>query len=155
MCGGNGGHDVANSVTFRFSGGEEFVIDLYQWRDRLRDGVHRAAMQEAEEIATLTLQQLPQRTGNLRRNVKVKDESFGDAVLGRVRSLARHSHLYEKGTTMRRTRRGAERGVMPAHPIFIPRAIQRRAIFKRRVADLMASPEPSLGRGNPTVTGSL
>ena len=64
------------------------------------------------------------KTGKLRAGVRVKDEApFGDAILVRVRSLAPHSHLYDKGTAARRTRRGWNRGVMPAQPIFIPDAI--------------------------------
>jgi hypothetical protein len=146
---------MADSVTFRFSGGETFMADLGHWRDRLRAEVHAAAIDDAERIASVTIAALPWKTGNLRQHVKTKDESAGDSVLVRVRSLARHSHLYERGTKPRRTARGWDRGVMPATPIFVPTAIARRANFQARVRRIMGSPEPALGTGSPTVTGSL
>lgn len=146
---------MADSVTFRFSGGEEFVADLHDWRARLRAEVHAAAVEDAERIASVTITALPSKTGNLRQHIKAKDESAGDSVLVRVRSLARHSHLYERGTKARRTARGANRGVMPGKPIFVPTAIARRAHFQAQVRRIMGSPEPALGTGSPTVTGSL
>lgn len=148
---------MADSVTFRFSGGEQFVADLRGWRDRLRAEVHQAAVDEANAIASVVQSQYPVgKTGKLSAGVRVKDEApFGDTVLLRVRSLAPHSHLVEKGTAARRTRKGWNRGVMPARPIFIPEAIQKRTVFKDKVRRIMGSPEPSLGSGSPTVTGSL
>ena len=148
---------MADSATFRFSGGEQFVLDLHRWRDRLRGEVHQAATIEANAVASAVQSQYPyERTGKLRTGVRVKDESpTGDVVLLRVRTLAPHSHLYEKGTRMRRTSRGWSRGTMPAHPIFIPEAIQKRARFHAKVRQILGSPEPALGSGSPTVTGSL
>jgi hypothetical protein len=147
---------VADSVTFRFSGGEQFAVDLRHWRDRLRAEVHESARHEAFMIESVVRNEYHLgRTGNLKKDVRAKDESAGDAVLFRVRSLAPHSHLFEKGTRRRQTARGWNRGVMPAHPIFIPEAILRRSEFKKQVQRVMGSPEPALGTGTPTVTGSL
>ena len=147
---------MADSVTFRFSGGEQFAVDLHRWRDRLRAEVHEAAVDEANAIASVVQGQYPVgKTGKLRAGVRVKDESLTDTIQVRVRSLAPHSHLAEKGTAQRRTRRGWNRGVMPARPLFIPEAIQKRTAFKNKVRAIMGSPEPSLGSGSPTVTGSL
>lgn len=147
---------MGDKITFRFSGGEQYLVDLDRWRERLKSEVHEAARQETALIASVVRDQYPQgKTGNLRRGVRAKDESAGDGILFRVRSLAQHSHLYEKGTMRRRTLQGWNRGVMPARPIFIPEAITRRDAFKRSVRQILGSPEPALGRGNPTVTGSL
>ena len=147
---------MADSVTFRFSGGEQFVLDLHRWRDRLRGEVHTAAQTEAQRLAQTVRAAYPRRTGNLQRGVRVTDDApTGDAIAFRVRSLARHSHLYEKGTTFRQTRRGADRGVMPATPLFIPEAILRRTAFKASVRRILGSGEPAIGSGSPTVTGSL
>ena len=146
---------MADSVTFRFSGGDQFVVDLRAWRDRLRGDVHDAAGLAGNRIASLVASQYPYRTGNLRAHVKVTDESFTDGVLFRVRSLARHSHLVERGTRARRTRRGWSRGVMPKTPIFIPSAMDARVRFKADVRRILASPEPAIGAGTPTVTGEL
>ena len=149
---------MADSIDFRFSGGAEFALDLRRWRDRLRAEVHQAALDEANAVASVVQSQYPHgRTGKLRTGVRVKDESpTGDSVLVRVRTLAPHSHLYEKGTEKpRRTTRGWSRGIMPAHPIFIPAAIQKRTRFLAKVRQIMGSPEPAIGSGSPTVTGSL
>ena len=147
---------MADSVTFRFSGGEQFVLDLRAWRDRLRAEVHESARHEAFMIERVVRDQYHLgKTGNLRKDVHAKDESAGDAVRFRVRSLAAHSHLFEKGTRRRQTARGWNRGAMPAHPVFVPEAILRRVAFKTNVRRIMSSPEPSLGSGSPTVTGSI
>jgi hypothetical protein len=146
---------VADSVTFRFSGGDEYLVDLEHWRHRLQAEVHQSARDQANLVGTVVAAHYPVKTGNLRSHVTVKDESYGDALTFRVRTLARHSHLYEKGTKARRTRQGWNRGVMPAHPLFIPEAIAKRQAFKTAVRRILGSPEPALGRGNPTVTGSL
>ena len=84
----------------------------------------------------------------------MKDESYGDTLTFRVRTLARHSHLYERAPSPADAP-GWHRGVMPAHPLFIPEAIAKRQAFKASVRRILGSPEPALGRGNPTVTGSL
>lgn len=44
---------------------------------------------------------------------------------------------------------------MPATPIFIPEAIKARTAFKASVRRIMGSPEPSIGSGSPTLTGSF
>jgi hypothetical protein len=148
---------VADRISFRFSGGEQFLVDLDRWRDRLRAEVHQAALTEAQAIATAVQAQYPHgKTGKLRAGVRVKDESPSlDGILLRVRSLAPHSHLVERGTVARATRRGWNRGTMPETPIFVPEAIDRREAFKRKVRKIVGSPEPAIGHGSPTVTGSL
>lgn len=71
-------------------------------------------------------------TGNLRRGVTVQVEYSRFGVIARIRSRARHSHLFEKGTGPRRTARGWSRGSMPAGPIqerMIPIVVRRRRIM--------------------------
>lgn len=147
---------MADSVTFRFSGGDAYVISLNDWRDRLRAEVHRAAVEEANLVASVVSAQYPLgKTGKLRAGVRVQNDSLTDTIQLRVRSLAPHSHLVERGTAIRRTSRGWLRGAMPNTPIFIPEAILRRQHFKDRCRQILGSPEPQIGSGNPTVTGSL
>jgi hypothetical protein len=147
---------MADAVTFRFSGADQFLVDLQRWRDRLQREVRQAAREEGEALVSLVQSRYAHRTGALRRGVKAKDESVGDTVLVRVRSLAPHSHLVERGTKMvRQTSRGWRRGIMPAQPIFVPEAVHRREAFQRRIRAILASPEPAIGPGSPTVTGSL
>jgi hypothetical protein len=80
-------------------------------------------------------------TGNLRRGVTRQREHhsrYGAAVT--VRSRAQHSHIYEKGTQARSTRRGANRGRMPAAPQerqMIPIVIRHRKRMTERLKDLV------------------
>jgi hypothetical protein len=66
----------------------------------------------AHEIAS----QYRQKTGNLRRGVKVSFPS-STVLVGLVASTSPHSHLYEDGTAQRHNRKGANRGRMPSHRI--------------------------------------
>lgn len=78
----------------------------------------------------------PEVSGNLRRGIKVEHVS-GSAlgVIARVKNTARHSHLYEFGSQVRRTSSGANRGAMPSRPTFIPIAIRRRrAMYEALIA---------------------
>lgn len=171
---------MADSVTFRFSGGEQFVLDLGEWRDRLREDVRLAATTEAGMIASTIRSQWPMRrtnlkpprnasrwggwapAGELRRRVQV-DELSGltslDGIRVAVRSTAPHSHLLELGTVPRDylTKHGKRHatGSMTPTPLFIPTAILHRQRFKDACRRILGSPEPALGTGSPTVTGSL
>jgi len=66
-------------------------------------------------------------TGNLRRGLRVRAKPagsrFGAAM--EVRSTAHHAHLFEFGTKVRQTKKGANRGFMPAADLFVP--IMQRA----------------------------
>jgi len=106
-------------------------------------------------VAAITAANYPRRSGQLVAGVSVQDESSFDTVLVRIRSKSAHSHTYEHGTGPRATNEGYYRGIMPKHPLFIPEAIRRREVFFREVYRIIQSPEPSLGSGNPTVTGSI
>lgn len=169
---------MADSVTFRFSGGEQFVLDLHDWRDRLREDVRLAAKNEAGMIASVVRSQWPMRrtnlkpprnasrmggwapAGELRRRVQVDELRGGlDAIRFAVRSTAPHSHLLELGTVPRDylTKHGKRHftGSMKPTPLFIPTAILYRQRFADMCRRILGSPEPALGAGSPTVTGSL
>lgn len=85
-------------------------------------------------------------TGNLWKGIRVIHEGF---LASRVRSMARHAHLYEFGTVTRSTKRtGANRGKMPAKPVFIPAAIKNRdRMLKRLEVEIMQKARPELGEG--------
>lgn len=66
-------------------------------------------------------------TGNLKQGVRVTQvAAAGGLLVGRVRTTAPHSRIYELGTVPRQNRRKANRGVMPDANIFIPAAIRHR-----------------------------
>lgn len=69
------------------------------------------------------------RSGNLKRGVKSSVSSSRLAASATVTSAAPHAMIFERGTKLRRTKDGANRGAMPAAPDvarFIPRAIRAR-----------------------------
>jgi hypothetical protein len=79
-------------------------------------------------------------TGNLRRGVSRERQpsKFGASAI--VRSRARHSHIFEKGTGQRQTRNGANRGSMPEAPReqqMIPVVIKYRRRMFESLKDLV------------------
>ncbi len=79
-------------------------------------------------------------TGNLQRGVTltVEKSHFGTTAI--VKSHARHAHLYEDGTKLRRTRSGANRGQMPRAPEanrMIPKVIRIRARMRQALIELV------------------
>lgn len=75
-------------------------------------------------------------TGTLADRVVVEPGRSGNGLMAKVRSKAPHAHLYEYGTVRRRTNEtGANRGSMPARPIFVPAAIRARERMVRACAD--------------------
>lgn len=79
-------------------------------------------------------------SGRLKAGVTVTYDNAGPfGISARVTSAARHSHLYEFGTRNRRTRRGYNRGVMPAKPAFVPRMQATRAAMYPELIAMMES----------------
>jgi len=86
--------------------------------------LHEAADAAAAEIRAA----YPVSTGALVRGVRVSEGRHGRwAGAYRVRSTAPHATIFEQGTKPRQTKKGANRGFMPAADIFVPIAIRHRA----------------------------
>jgi hypothetical protein len=92
---------------------------LTQLRNLPADLTHEAAGHvddTVEQTASSLIQSYPRSdTGNLRKGVKWGTTQSGFGVSGQVKSTAKTSHLWEFGTESRKTRKGWERGRMPAH----------------------------------------
>jgi len=92
-----------------------------------RDEFRPLLQSHAESLAAEVRDAYPKVTGNLADHVKV-DKGDVSSLRVRVRTTAKHAHLYEYGTVRRFTAgTGANRGTMPARPIFVPAAIRWRA----------------------------
>jgi len=78
-------------------------------------------------------------TGKLKKGVKVKVQEIGPySVAAQVRSSAPHGWLYEHGTQPRKTKRGWNRGTMPApEAVFIPAMIRYRRAMYLKLAELI------------------
>lgn len=80
------------------------------------------------------------RTGNLARRVSVSTSTSGVSTVGVVRSNAPHASIFEKGTTLRHTAKGYNRGRMPkpdASQRMIPKVQAARALMTRRLIDIV------------------
>lgn len=74
-------------------------------------------------------------TGNLARGVVVEKRT---PLRVKVRTKAPHAHLFEFGTVQRFTKgTGANRGTMPAKPVFVPAAVKARARMQRDLTTLV------------------
>ena len=94
--------------------------------------------EETEGAAVEIAQAYPRVTGTLARRVRTFYPS-STFLVGIVRSVAPHAHLFEWGTKSRKTRKGWNRGRMPAAtPDVTPRiARRRRARMARRLIDML------------------
>lgn len=114
---------------------------LQQLPQELAQEAHAIVQAHAEGAARDIQQGYPEGpTGNLRRGVttQVNMSRFGGAAV--VRSRARHSTIFEKGTGRRQTARGWNRGVMPAasrDQQMVPKAIEWRRRMNRALIDLL------------------
>lgn len=79
-------------------------------------------------------------TGNLKRGVTVTHEQARYGASAIVRSRAKHASLFERGTTVRHTSNGANRGRMPQAPEnerMIPIVVRRRRAMVQALIELV------------------
>jgi Bacteriophage HK97-gp10, putative tail-component len=89
----------------------------------------------ADGVAAEIVAAYPERTGNLRRGVRVTHETSRFGAASTVRNHAPHAYIFEVGTVARKTAIGAPRGVMRPGKVFIPRAVRaRRALYAAQIA---------------------
>jgi hypothetical protein len=125
------------AVKLEMQGLAELRKALQELPEHLNDEASAIVQAHAEDAQRRIQQGYPQGpTGNLRRGV-VKDHYKSRFTTNAiVRSRAKHSSIYERGTQSRRTSRGANRGVMPEAPEpnrMIPIVVRKR---KQRVEAL-------------------
>lgn len=82
----------------------------------------------------------PERTGNLKKGLKVETVSAGPYGAGaRLINRSPHAYIFENGTQARHTDIGANRGSMPPGNVFIPAVIRRRRSMYERLKGLLES----------------
>lgn len=85
-------------------------------------------------------------TGHLAAGVTVDRSHSAFTTRAIVKSKAKHAHLFEFGSQLRKHDNGKSVGVMPPRPTVIPIAIRKRAQMVRVLIDLVK-------RAGFTVTG--
>ena len=128
-----------NKSGVRWTGLQEFKQELLRLPEELTDDAAQIVVDAAQKVGRDVQAAYPQgATGNLKKGVRTTIESqsgFGARAI--VRSTAPHAHLFERGTRLRQTHRGANRGRMPEadeSKQMIPIAIRGR---RQMVADLI------------------
>ena len=128
------------------------LSDLRQQLKKLPDDLKREAgvivLAQAEQMAVELQARYPiGPTGNLRSHVRVESATDQVSASARVKSAAKHAHMYETGTKERRWKRGKSTGAMPATPTLVPIAVLRRRVMVAALVDLVE-------RAGLTVTGA-
>jgi bacteriophage HK97-gp10 putative tail-component len=118
-------------MSVQWSGLQEFRADLKNMPEHLADEAGSIVMASAQQAAQDVQGAYPQGpTGKLKRGVTARLDNRGRAgASALVKSGARHSHLFEKGTGPRKNANGANRGRMPEAPAsqqMIPIVIRAR-----------------------------
>jgi len=129
-------------MSVKWSGLEEFKRELLNLPAHLADEAGAIVMESAQQAAKDVQSAYPKGpTGNLKRGVTARLENRGRAgASALVKSGARHSHIFEKGTGPRKNSRGANRGRMPeAQPSqqMIPIVIRARRQMVAKLIQMM------------------
>lgn len=140
-----------SNVTVEFTGWREFIERMKHVPDVVKADADDVLREVAESMAGAVRERYAVRSGKLRRGVRVRRLA---AMAYQVKSGAPHAHLYEQGTRPRRTRTGANRGVMPRFgPIFAVEKMRASSRVVRRLEHVLAN--AARGAGSPTGVGML
>lgn len=120
---------------------EAFRAALRNLPDDLRQEADTQVRAQADAMAREAAQAYPEGpTGNLRRGVTVRTEGSAYSVVALVSSRAPHAFIFERGTKVRRTDKGYNRGAMPQPAEadrFIPKAIRARRRLQSALIDIV------------------
>jgi hypothetical protein len=124
----------------RVTGLDELMRDLTNAPAEIRAEAMDVVRDTTEGMAAAvrTSYAAHRRTGTLLGRIKTSYPASG-ALIGKVLSTAPHSHLFEWGTKERQTRRGANRGRMPANSEFDDLAQTWRERMTTRLMALVAN----------------
>ena len=128
------------SASLEIRGLEELKQALRNLPAALKGASTAIVLDSAHAAKADIVAQYPEKTGKLRKGVKVDVQELGPhGVAARVRSAAPHGWLYEHGTQARHTSLGWRRGRMPAPPtpVFIPTMIRHRRQMFAKLARLI------------------
>ena len=165
---------MADSITFKFLGGERFIVDLRAWKTRIQAQMRQKAWDSANRAVSLIANDMP--WGDMRFRLRAYlERETADTFAFRVHSPSPVSNLWEFGTKPRTVKGGNRtiyiknlraggsgfrrvtpyRGVMPKAQVFVNTAIAERAKFHINCRAILEQPVPEIGPGTPDVIGSL
>lgn len=114
------------SVKLTFTGRAEFLQALRDLPEHLRaEGGHLVeARANGAHVDIKAGYVNHKHSGNLLDHVTSEPHETAFGVIWEIKSTARHAFIFENGTQIRKTAKGANRGSMPPGHVFIP-AMQR------------------------------
>jgi hypothetical protein len=129
------------SVTLNWIGLQELRDALKELPDVLVEQATTKVTTAADDAAAEVIAAYPEVTGNLKAHVKVDGTpNSRGGVYRRVRSTARHAHLYEFGHMTRQpTIAGKTRRKIAGANVFIPIMKKRRARMYEDLIDVVES----------------
>jgi hypothetical protein len=127
---------VSAGNKFVWFGLREFYDSLRQLPDDLVGEANDIFSAQASAAIGEMTDQYGEKTGNLKRGLRVEvmNTRFGVDIL--VRNRAFHSGIYEKGTKVRKNRYG-NRGQMPKNAVFGRNMVKHRRAAYRAVVAMM------------------
>jgi len=165
---------MADSITFKFLGGERFMVDLRAWKTKIQAQMREKAWSAANLAVSGIANEMP--WGDMRFQLRAYlERETADMFAFRVHSSNPVSNLWEFGTKPRTVKGGNRnifiknlrvggsgfkrvtpyRGAMPKAQVFVNTAIAERAKFHINCRAILEQPVPEIGPGRPDVTGSL
>lgn len=129
------------SVKLQWDGLPSFREALRRAPEHIKAEADAVVLETASSVARDVETAYPEGpTGNLKRGVTSRHERTPFGVSALVRSRARHASIFERGTTQRQTRRGANRGAMPQPPESqraIPKFVRARQRMTEALIDVV------------------
>jgi hypothetical protein len=122
----------------KLDGVDELMRDLTHMPAEIRAEAMDIVRETTEGAASEITHTYPSRTGNLRNRIRTLYPASA-ALVGVIRSMAPHSHLFEFGTKQRQNKAGANRGRMPRADIFVPIVQKWRERMYTRLLTLLAN----------------
>jgi hypothetical protein len=132
---------MANSIRLKIEGLDELRAALQQLPADLAADASEVVAAVAQSVDREIIAGYPTGpTGHLKQRVSI-DLTRGRVFTGAtIRSRAPHATIFERGTRVRQTRRGANRGQMPAADpaqAMIPKMIRARRRLYEALADVL------------------
>lgn len=130
------------SASVKLEGLDELRAELRQLPETLKAEAAQIVLDAAESCKREVQAAYPTGpTGNLKRGVTMTTDANNRAgVSARVKSNAKHVHIFEKGTQLRHTNSGANRGRMPPAPEsqrMIPIVIRARRRMVQQLIEMV------------------
>lgn len=126
------------NVTMKWIGVEEQIAAFHTCPEDLTTAATPEVEDATNDAADAIRAGYPRRTGNLRDGVHTTVKHEPMRVMGVVVNTSPHAEMFEYGTQTRHTAIGANRGSMPAHPVFTPAMTrERRALLDTEIPKVM------------------